>query len=214
MPTTEGTNMTDEEKTKALHFHHFNTIMAKNAIVKAAQVELKRVRKLAKADGCVLSDIDWMARCSELEDPSIVPAQLLRQIQIASWFALPVNYQPGLFEDREPLVDRAFREGERDALASKNADANPYGLDSAAGQSFVEGWTRGRDQMAAAMAKEMESNIIKRQEQAIPETTDDPETKPETTDAEWTAAAPETVPETPAPVPPKPRAKKAAAAMH
>ncbi len=201
MPTTEGTNMTEEEKTKALHFHHFNTIMAKNAIVKAAQVELKRVRKLAKADGCVLSDIDWMARCSELEDPSIVPAQLLRQIQIASWFALPVNYQPGLFEDREPLVDRAFREGERDALASKDASSNPYDVPSPAGQSYEQGWLRGRDQMAAAMAKEMESNIIKRQEQTVPETTDDapPETEGDDTET---------------PVPPKPKGKKSAAAVH
>src|SRR5262245_39488117 len=101
---------------RALMFHHFNAIEAQKALVKEAQDALKKLRKTAKADGSVMADLDYMARCAALEDPDIVPAEILRRAEIASWFALPVNYQPDMFTDRTPIEDRAFEEGKASGL--------------------------------------------------------------------------------------------------
>lgn len=141
---------------RALHFHHFRQIEDQKAKVKEAQDALKKLRKTAKADGCVMADLDYMARCAELEDPSIVPEEIRRRAEIASWFALPVNYQPDMFADRTPLDDRAFEEGKAAGLAGKNPEG-PYDAASSAGQRWLEGWHEGqrimREDLQSAMEK-------------------------------------------------------------
>lgn len=141
---------------RALHFHHFRRIEDQKAAVKAAQAELKTLRKAAKADGCVMADLDYMARCADLEDPEIVPEEIRRRAEIASWFALPVNYQPDMFVDRAPIDDRAFEEGKAAGLRGKNPEA-PYDAASKAGQEWLRGWHEGqrimRDDLQSAMEK-------------------------------------------------------------
>jgi ribosome modulation factor len=140
---------------RALHFHHFRAIEAQKAIVKAAQDALKTLRKTAKADGCVMADLDYMARCAELEDPAIVPEELRRRAEIASWFALPVNYQPDMFVDRMPLDERAEEEGVAAGLAGKDPKP-PYDETSSAGQRWLVGWHRGQAQMREDLQRAME----------------------------------------------------------
>lgn len=141
---------------RALMFHHFNLIEAQKGIVKAAQDALKKLKKTAKADKVVMADLDYMARCAALEDPGIVPAEILRRAEIASWFALPVNFQPNMFDDRTPLEDRAFEEGKVAGLQAKAPEA-PYDAASAAGQKWLQGWHEGqrimREDLQSAMEK-------------------------------------------------------------
>jgi hypothetical protein len=146
----------NSEDMKALYFTHFNAIEAQKAIVKEAQAELKALRKKAKGDGCVMADLDYMARCANLDDPEIVPSELLRRTQIAAWFVLPVNYQPDMFEDRAPIDDRAFKEGEKHAMTNGDP-VSPYGENSKAGQRWMEGWHEGQAKMRKAMQEDMEA---------------------------------------------------------
>lgn len=143
-------------ESRALMFHHFNLIEAQKAVVKAAQDDLKKLKKTAKADGLVMADLDYMARCAELEDPTIVPEEMRRRAEIASWFALPVNFQPDMFTDRMPLDERAYEEGVAAGFQGKDPTA-PYDASSSAGQRWLEGWHEGqrqmRDDLEAAMTK-------------------------------------------------------------
>lgn len=145
-------------ESRALHFHHFNAIEAQKATVKAAQDVLKKMRKTAKADGCVMADLDYMARCADLEDPSIVPAELSRRAEIASWFALPVNFQPDMFTDRTPIDDRAFEEGKAAGLRGK--DPTPaYDENSVPGQAWLKGWHDGQRIMREDLQNAMEKSL-------------------------------------------------------
>lgn len=141
---------------KALHFHHLRAVMAQKEVLDAARTEYKRLRKVAKSDGIVMADLDFMMRCAELEDVSIVPEELKRRAEIASWYALPVNYQPDMFSDRTPMDDRAFEEGKAAGLAGKNPEP-PYDAASKAGQRWLEGWHEGqrimREDLQSAMEK-------------------------------------------------------------
>lgn len=150
-----GSELTPAEG-RALMFHHFRLIEAQKVVVKAAQDDLKKLRKTAKADGLVMADLDFMARCADLEDPTIAPAELRRRAEIASWFALPVNFQPDMFTDRMPLDERAYEEGIAAGLQGKDPVA-PYDAASNAGQKWLQGWHEGqrqmRDDLEAAMTK-------------------------------------------------------------
>lgn len=149
---------------RALMFHHFRLIEAQKVVVKAAQDDLKKLRKTAKADGLVMADLDFMARCADLEDPTIAPAELKRRAEIASWFALPVNFQPDMFTDRMPLDDRAYEEGIAAGLQGKDPVA-PYDQASGTGQRWLQGWHEGqrqmRDELVTAMTKKNSANAAK-----------------------------------------------------
>ncbi|MDR7035245.1 hypothetical protein [Mesorhizobium sp. BE184] len=155
-PTGHNSGELTPAESRALMFHHFNLIEAQKAVVKAAQDDLKKLKKTAKADGLVMADLDYMARCAELEDPTIVPEEMRRRAEIASWFALPVNFQPDMFTDRMPLDERAYEEGVAAGLQGKDPTA-PYDASSSAGQRWLEGWHEGqrqmRDDLEAAMTK-------------------------------------------------------------
>lgn len=155
-----GSELTPAES-RALHYHHFNAIEKQKAIVKAAQDDLKKLRKTAKADGLVMADLDFMARCAALEDPSIAPAEILRRAEIASWFALPVNFQPDMFTDRMPLDERAYEEGIAAGLQGKDPTA-PYDQTSGTGQKWLQGWHEGqrqmRDELESAMTRRNSAN--------------------------------------------------------
>ena len=145
---------------RALHFHHFRVIEAQKAVVKAAQDALKTLKKTAKTDGCVMADLEYMARCAGLEDHAIVPEEIRRRAEIASWFALPVNYQPDMFTDRTPLDDRAFEEGKVAGLTGKDC-APGYDATSPAGQRWIEGWHEGRRVMREDLQAAMEKRNAK-----------------------------------------------------
>lgn len=157
---------------RALMFHHFNSIEAQKAKVKEAQDALKKLRKTAKADGIVMADLDYMARCAALEDPDIVPAEILRRAEIASWFALPVNFQPNMFDDRTPLEDRAFEEGKAAGLLGKSPTA-PY--DGTAGQNWLQGWHEGQRIMREDLQSAMEKRNAAKGDELIQAGGEDPD---------------------------------------
>ncbi|GAB4351450.1 MAG: hypothetical protein Kow0026_08530 [Oricola sp.] len=153
----EGHNskLTEGEQ-KALAFHHFRAIMAQKAKVDEQKEQYKKLRKLAKADGIVLADIDFMMRCASLDDDSIVPEELKRRMQIASWFALPVNFQLDMFAtqdaDRKP-----YEEGVAAGLAGGEPKP-PELYEGNAGKrnKWMEGYHAGKEALEANLATAME----------------------------------------------------------
>lgn len=153
--TGHNSELTAEER-KALFFDHYRPIAAQLEVVKSAQAEYKRLRKLAKADKIALWEIDYALKCAEVEDESIIPDRLKREAEIAAWFALPVEYQPDMFGDfqREPGEDRARREGRKAGATGEGS--NPYDENSPLGRAWAEEWAAEQRKAQAALLTAME----------------------------------------------------------
>lgn len=154
---------------KALKFHHFNAISAQRARVAVEQAEYKRLRKLAKADSIPLWQIDYMFKCSDVEDPDIIPNRIKDEAEIASWFALPIHFQPDMFGlEREPGEDMAARLGEAAGYAGKDCDP-PYDTTSPMGKAWSGGWRKGQDAQLADWQSAMEKKNAAMPEQGEPD---------------------------------------------
>jgi len=132
----------DSSNYKAIMFAHFNRLQAQQRIVDEAMAERKKLRKLAKADGLNLKELDFMARCAEAEDDQAVVDELQRRVEIAAWFAMPIGYVPDMFTDRRPIDEKQEAEGLSDGLTGKT-------LDTARGEHYVRGWEKGQAELAA-----------------------------------------------------------------
>ncbi len=128
---------------KALKFDHYHKIAAQKAKVEAEQTEYKRLRKLAKADQIVLSDIDFMLKCAEVEDDTILTDRLKREAEIGRGLPCRSSFRltcsnVGL----EPLEDRAARR--RGSRLPRKDPTPPYDGASAAGQALARCVARGQ----------------------------------------------------------------------
>lgn len=159
---------------KALYMHHFRAIEAQTAVMQRENTERKRLRKLAKADGIPLSDIDFGLRCSQIEDQSIIADQMMRESQIAQFFALPVGVQTGFDFEREPINDRAKREGNAAGYAGRDRVA-PYDETSKPGQAWLKAYDAGKAQADG----DTESALQKVKARAAREAEDDGENDPD-----------------------------------
>ena len=150
-----GSELTPAEW-KALKFDHFHKIAAQKAKVEAEQTEYKRLRKLAKADQIVLSDIDFMLKCAEIEDETILTDRIKREAEIAAWFALPIQFQSDMFDvGVEPIEDRAAREGFAAGFRNKDPQS-PYATTSKPGQAWLRAWHDGNERRMADLATALE----------------------------------------------------------
>jgi hypothetical protein len=150
-----NSKMTPQE-TRALYMHHYNQIAAQRSLVKAAQAIEKTLRREAKVNGIALRDIDFGLRCAELEDITIIPAELLRHSQIAAWMSLPVGTQKEFSFKSETDIARAKREGATAGYLGKDAKS-PYGPGSEEDQAWMAEWhavqAQKRDDLQNAMTK-------------------------------------------------------------
>lgn len=151
---------------KALYMFHYNEVAAKTAIAEAANEERKRVRKVAKANGIVLADIDFGLRVAKVEDPTIIVQELIRHNEIAAFFGLPVGTQTDMDFEREPLIDRMKREGYAAGYGDVNGERRdpPVEFDSKQGQAWIKEYDKGRTQQMTDLASAME--IIQAREKA------------------------------------------------
>lgn len=151
------TELTASER-RALTMFHFRKIQAKAAVCAEHQAEYKQLRKQAKADGITLADIDFAMRCADVDDASIIPAELSRRIEIAQWFALPVGSQAVMDFEREPVNDRAKREGTAAYYAGLPREPTSFAADSRPGQTFIKAWDAAQsaenNDLASALQKQ------------------------------------------------------------
>jgi ribosome modulation factor len=146
-----------EAEREALLFHHLRHIKTAKEELEEARSEYNRLRKLAKADGFKLRNVDFAMKCWEAEDEQTIADDLREQAQIAMWFNLPLNFQGNLFDaDRTPADERAFADGKRAGLQGKSCEA-PRDLSQQNSQKWIAGWHEGqrmmRDDLQAAIEK-------------------------------------------------------------
>lgn len=162
--TGHNSNELTPKERKALLMHHMRAISAQVAICDRENEERKRLRKLAKADGIPLTDIDYGLRVLEIDDPDIITNELERHRELADWFGVPLYTQATMDFDREPAVDRARREGRAAGAMGKDNDP-PYGEGTAQASAWREGWQEEQADMLASLGAAMEKrNAAKRME--------------------------------------------------
>lgn len=204
--TGHNSNELTPRERKALLLNHIRAISAQVEICNRENEERKRLRKLAKADGVPLADIDYGLRILEIDDPAIISDEIDRHRELADWFGVPVGSQATFDFDREPAVDRARREGAAAGALGRDCDP-PYGDQTAQASAWIEGWKQEQASMLEALASAMEKRERAKQmaaqgldpddEKGEDATFEDQDADEESTspdgdndDAEWNAAAP------------------------
>ncbi len=137
----------DEER--ALFFSHFTKVLKQSGIVKAASLQLGRLRKEAKADGIKMKAMDLALRCNDIEDDSILVDEFKAAAKVLTWMGVPAIAQSELFPDLTPLADRASDAG---ALASAKGlpGVSPHSPGSEADQAWLEAFAKdGADRLVS-----------------------------------------------------------------
>lgn len=98
--------------------------------------------RIKRAGGFTKGDIKWAIELEE-KDAAEVIATMERRVRIAKMLGHGIARQIEMFsEDRTPIEDRAYDEGLAAGKMRKDG-ANPYGIDSAAGQAWQRGMNDG-----------------------------------------------------------------------
>ncbi|MBD8556325.1 hypothetical protein IFT84_17595 [Rhizobium sp. CFBP 8762] len=157
---TTGHNSGDltENEEKALFFHHTRKNMATKAKIKALQAEMKQDRKLAQADGIVLSRIDFAEKALAAEDKSTITQKVNDQLKIMEWLHIIPAYNEDLLADRAPREEKIEGQGEIAGLAAVDR-VSTY----AANSEDDRAWLRGYDRGQAIMRDNLEKALTKKQ---------------------------------------------------
>ena len=140
---------------KGNFFHHFNKISAQRAIVDRERAEEKRLRKVAKADGLKLANIDFAIRAVRLEDDSIIVEEMRERERIAAWLGLPIGTAPAFSFDAEPIGERAAREGTAAGMMNRDRDS-PYDANTEPGRAWLKAYDKARREQLAFVADALE----------------------------------------------------------
>ena len=152
-PTTGHNSDQDEAARKANFFLHLNTIETIKGKLDEVRGQYNECRKLAKADGIKLSDMDFALRALTIEDDTIVAEDLRRQMEIARWLKLPVGYQVNFAEaDRRDGAEKAFAAGEFAGM--RRQDRNDHGYKGDLEQEWLKGYDAGADRLKAVSEAE------------------------------------------------------------
>jgi len=134
-PTTEapkataaprGVNPEFDQEERALFLQHLPTIKRLRGLLNTANSNLRNAYKKAKAEGAFTkADFDTAIAVETAENEARERAGIMRKLKIAKMMGSTLGNQLDLFSepDRTPAVDRAYDEGERDAL--QNIPARP-----------------------------------------------------------------------------------------
>lgn len=163
---------------------------------------LSGIYKRLENAGFTKEDVKW---AKELQKKNVgeVVATMKRRLAIATIMGHAIGRQMEMFEkDRTPLEDAAYLEG-LGAGRMRKANANPYGMETAAGQNWQKGFNEGTAEANQALAEALNDNLIKAGDESSEdgEGGDAPETEAEETegseedgddnDDDWEASAPD-----------------------
>lgn len=138
----------------------FSAIKEAEAEMAEQKGVLSGVYKRLENAGFTKDDVKW-AKDLEKKNVSEVVATMRRRIAIATIMGHAVGRQMDIFEkDRTPLEDAAYLEG-LGAGRMRKANANPYGMETAAGQNWQKGFNEGTAEANQALAEALNDNIIK-----------------------------------------------------
>lgn len=143
-----------EQDHKVLFFIGRRNYLAALEAKKAADAKLKLVGKGIKADlgEHGLDQIKTYEKLRTAEGAEEIKARRNAEAQAMRFAGLPEGAQLDLLDDRMPLVDRAFRDGEEAGLRGETL-SNPYNEASEEGQQYAAGWHAGQGALFAGIKK-------------------------------------------------------------
>lgn len=161
MSAAQGHNSgVNEQDTKVLFFINRRNYLVALEAKKAADAKLKLVGKAIKADlgEHGLDQIKTYEKLRTAEGAEEIKARRAAEAQAMRFAGMPEGTQLDLLEDRMPLVERAFRDGEEAGLRGDTL-SNPYNEASEEGQQYAAGWHQGQAALFAGIKKkEAEEN--------------------------------------------------------
>lgn len=138
----------------------FTSIKEVEADMAGNKGKLAGIYKRLENFGFTKDDIKW-AKDLEKKNASEVVATMQRRLAIATMMGHGLSRQFSMFDkDRTPLEDTAYLEG----LAAgklRRANANPYGMETTAGQNWQKGFNEGNAFANEALSEVLNDNIIK-----------------------------------------------------
>ena len=132
---------------RALTLHHAHKIAAADAKMREHRDEKNRLKKLARADGIPVADINFALKLMDPDKRHLVVQEVSSMILIAQDFG--VGHQFELFEkDRTPAVDKAFEEGVTDGYMGISANSG-YANHTDTHDAYMRGWREAQDKRLA-----------------------------------------------------------------
>ncbi len=138
-----GDNIKAENERKSLFFHHLRKRISWNADIKEAQESKKLDGKIAQADGYALDDLDKAITAIEAEDKSKITDSYIRHGEILEWLGLVPSFEPDMFRDRMPAVEKREKQGELAGLANKPRESG-FSKGGDDDQAWLRGFDRGQ----------------------------------------------------------------------
>jgi hypothetical protein len=139
-----GDNSKAQEERKALHFHHVRKIMAIEDQIAELRVDLKAASKTAQADGIERGDLDFTIKAISAEDKAKISDRYVRHGEILEWLGMIPSFEPDMFRDRMPAVERREKQGELAGLANKPRESG-FAKGSDDDHSWLRGYDRGQE---------------------------------------------------------------------
>lgn len=143
-PIAPEAKSNDDWEEKALFLNHLPIIKSLRAALNTATANLRNGYKRAKAEGGFKKiDFDVAIAMETAEKEAKEKAKIARALQIAKYMGSALGNQLDMFlepePDRTPLADRAFEEGESDAM--QNIPARPsYDPSTEAYRRYLDGF--------------------------------------------------------------------------
>lgn len=140
---------------KALFFHHLPKIKEQREAVTKAVNNLRTLYKTAKSDGFVKEDFDIGIQLESVEQEAKVRAKIARTLTIAQYQNCDLGAQLDMFLEptRVPASDRAYAEGEKDAMQHSAAKPS-YDPSTEQHRRYMEGYH-------SVQAKQIQHGIAK-----------------------------------------------------
>lgn len=142
-------------------------LMAADILFSGAKEDHKAIKAHVEAKGVNLKAYAWADKIIKAGDVGAAVQLIEATLKILKIRGRPVpSSQLDLLtgeDDRTPIDERAREEGRYAGIMGYGPDANPYGVDSAAGQSWQDAYNGGCDErkMILSMEPGPDSELIK-----------------------------------------------------
>lgn len=140
-PAAAATGPDTDKEAKALFLHHLKKVTTAVKAKDEAVNALRNIYKTAKADGYLQQDFKDAFEIQKADGEKKKKAAIARSLQVARWLGCDLSEQLDLFAQpsRVPASDRAFKEGERDAMENKAAQTE-YHPSTEQYRQYMEGY--------------------------------------------------------------------------
>ena len=139
---------------------NYPRLVEKEASMAGTKGEIAGIYKLLEQAGFTKDDIRWWRKTSKTNVAEAMET-MQRRLGLCNLMGHALGRRIDLFDkDRTPVEDAAYAEGRAVGLVG-GPNANPYGMESIAGQNWQRGLNDGNSERNKIIAESLNDNIIK-----------------------------------------------------